>query len=750
MYNLNLLIACIGLMTGSAYAESNLWVNSRDIVDSQFHKMTAEEHGNVIAKTESSIEASYALKENSQWYYHNGDLTIEGSLDNENALVVNGNLTIHGSYDDYYSGSGELIVLGNVVVDDFLNRGFTFVNGKLDSSGVVFTYYNDHYTEVTKGVQARGIIVSDKAVDFDVIKSDFILNDYVTQQDIEKAYSLLVPDIYFAGINDEDVFMLPDDDSIADRVRNNQPLFRTKPVTDIIEHLHWIDDRQFDNFATSDLSTFEPLVTRTLALVNDLPQTVMLQLIKHPDALTREYIAHNWPEEAMSLVTDDMLNNEAVARGLINNVHISTDIEKKLTVKPIESVQLAQAQQKNLSLQKIAALSQSPFINVQKTLVNSPDYIWLMPDTVINTFIHSDDEALRERITGADLSWEQALVLSQDTSIDVRKSLAETLAELKLTQASSRMSIADIENIAIRIYEQNKNHKDIVSALFIALPESLQISLVKENTQYLKDGIRYLSSPDVLNYLLEHHDIPAVWSELARDRLLPVEFKHKLWLRAKNLILRDNEKERSKGYWLQLALITDGAVDTLLLTDAVSELDTLPTDERLRMETELFAHRDMPQSVITQLDKRYRLNSDWALSLLYMRNTTRAQCEKVLRVWYEEEEALIAELDVLKGKTDDEWWEALAHSVHEELREVALINVHTPVSTLIKMKTSQDRAWAINSPLLPETIKTEWLQEEPALALALNIPNRLLLRTLLKTGVTAEIRNNAREKLADF
>lgn len=70
MYNLNLLIACIGLMTGYANAESNLWVNSRDIVDSQFHKMTAEEHGNVIAKTESSIETSYALKENSQWYYH--------------------------------------------------------------------------------------------------------------------------------------------------------------------------------------------------------------------------------------------------------------------------------------------------------------------------------------------------------------------------------------------------------------------------------------------------------------------------------------------------------------------------------------------------------------------------------------------------------------------------------------------------------------------------------------------------------
>lgn len=63
-----------------------------------------------------------------------GNLTIEGGFDNDNALVVNGNLTIHGSYDDYYSGSGELIVLGNVVVDDFLNRGFAFVNGKLDLS----------------------------------------------------------------------------------------------------------------------------------------------------------------------------------------------------------------------------------------------------------------------------------------------------------------------------------------------------------------------------------------------------------------------------------------------------------------------------------------------------------------------------------------------------------------------------------------------------------------------------------------
>lgn len=344
-----------------------------------------------------------------------------------------------------------------------------------------------------------------------------------------------------------------------------------------------------------------------------------------------------------------------------------------------------------------------------------------MPDSVINTFIRSDDKTMRERITGADLSLEQALVLSQDASIEVRKALANALVELRVT--SSRMHIADIENIAIRMYEKNKNHKDIVSALFISLPESLQLSLVKENTQYLQDGIRYLTSSDVLNYLLTHHDIPIVWNELARDHRLPAEFKQNLWLRTKNLILSTNEKDRSRGYKLQLDLLTEGAVSTAILTDAASNLDTLPTDYRLRMETELFSHRDMPQSVIALLDKRYRFNSDWALSLLYMHNTTRAQSEKGLRGWYDDEEALIAELDALKGKMDDEWWETLAYSTHEELREVALINVHTPAPTLIKMKTLQDRAWAINSPRLPETVKAAWLQEEPALALALNAPD---------------------------
>lgn len=371
MSRLALFLLCMSAMPGVVNAKSERWINSLDIIDEQFHKITKEEHSHVIAATKGSMEASYALKEPGQWYYHDGDLFIDGNLDNANALVVNGNLTIHGSYDDYYSGSGELIVFGDVVVEHFLNRGFAFIDGKLDSSGLVFLNYNDHNTEVEKGIQARGIIVSDKSTDFDVIRSDFILNDSVNQLNIEKAYSLLVPEIYFAGINDEDVFMLPDDDSIVDRVRNNQTLFRAKPAIDLIEHLHWIDKRQLDNFSKVDLSTFEPLVTRTLTLVKDLPQMVMLQLIKHPDILTREYIARHWPENAMSLVTDEVLDNEAVARGLINNIHLSAEIEKKLTAKPVESVQLAQAQQEDLSLKKVEMLSHSPFASVQKTLVNS-------------------------------------------------------------------------------------------------------------------------------------------------------------------------------------------------------------------------------------------------------------------------------------------------------------------------------------------------------------------------------------------
>ncbi len=55
---------------------------------------------------------------------------------------------------------------------------------------------------------------------------------------------------------------------------------------------------------------------------------------------------------------------------------------------PVESVQLEQARQDNLSPDIVASLSHSPFLSVRKTLLSHYDYAWLVPTAVADELIN--------------------------------------------------------------------------------------------------------------------------------------------------------------------------------------------------------------------------------------------------------------------------------------------------------------------------------------------------------------------------
>ena len=53
------------------------------------------------------------------------------------------------------------------------------------------------------------------------------------------------------------------------------------------------------------------------------------------------------------------------------------------------------------------------------------------------------------------------------------------------------------------MYLDNKENKNIVKALLIALPEMRQLSLAKEDVHNLREGARYLTSKDVISYTID-------------------------------------------------------------------------------------------------------------------------------------------------------------------------------------------------------------------------------------------------------
>lgn len=386
---------------------------------------------------------------------------------------------------------------------------------------------------------------------------------------------------------------------------------------------------------------------------------------------------------------------------------------------------------------------------MRKTLVSHYDYAWLVSPSVVDELINSDDEELRERLSGADLTTEQAIALSKDKSPKVREALARNLGQLKITQLSSTMSVDDIERIADQMYLDNKDNKNIVKALVIALPETRQLALAKEDMHYLSEGVRYLTSVDVINYLLTNQDIPAVWDALAHNKKLPLEYKKKLWQRTLQLMLSKRQNDQEDAYDIQLELIDTGTVDEELFNNAIDLLPDLPAEYRYRMRNQLFDKNDLPAEIITRLDTQYRFNSDWALSVIDMTYSTRRQSENGLRRWNDDESAILAELDKLADKPDDEWWVALLHSSHDPLRQSALVNAHTPASALAALSALPDRAQTIDNPQLPANVKAAWLKEEPSLLLYVDHADPQQLRQLAKTGISRQIRSEARDKLRD-
>ncbi len=249
MNKIKILIICMVVFIATENVYAAEWITSDDLIKSDFHIMTAEERNGVKEETDDSMEASYMLKNNIRWYYHNGDLSIPSNFSNKHTLVVKGNLTINGDYDDYSAGDGHLIVLGNVIVDNFINHDFAYVKGEMQAKGLVYADYNDHNFEVMKGITARGIIVSDKATQFEVNNAEFYINEdtsnenYDWDANIRKAYSLFEPDLYeITEIETDNVLnAYPDYDSVAASIVQGLPLFRDKPVSGLSEKLQWIE-----------------------------------------------------------------------------------------------------------------------------------------------------------------------------------------------------------------------------------------------------------------------------------------------------------------------------------------------------------------------------------------------------------------------------------------------------------------------------------------------------------------------------
>lgn len=91
---------------------------------------------------------------------------------------------------------------------------------------------------------------------------------------------------------------------------------------------------------------------------------------------------------------------------------------------------------------------------------------WLLPESIIDGYIRSDDSSIRQVGAGGQLTYNQAMQLANDSSNDVVTSLALKLAEMKHHGQLLRMTPQESDKIAVYLYQKFENDDDLIGALF--------------------------------------------------------------------------------------------------------------------------------------------------------------------------------------------------------------------------------------------------------------------------------------------
>ena len=366
-------------------------------------------------------------------------------------------------------------------------------------------------------------------------------------------------------------------------------------------------------------------------------------------------------------------------------------------------------------------------------------------------YIRSDDSSIRQVGAGGQLTYNQAMQLANDSSNDVVTSLALKLAEMKHHGQLLRMTPQESDKIAVYLYQKFENDDDLIGALFLALPDNLQFNFVKRME---KKSPAYFCCRDMQ---IIHSD-----GNLAKNQYLSTSMKQKIWQRAlshrKNNPKADSAAYETSADMILSELISHGEVDDQMLLNATALIRLEDWDF---LESALVSWDNLPAVVLKELQQNTPRNDIWAKFFLRQENSSRAQVDEALRVYYAlDPDALaqldvldpdaLAQLDVLAKQPDRIWWSTLAKSNLTFFKFGALNNRHTPPAVLA---AEIDPEWwivAMNNPRFPVDVLKARLKRDPLLALELVNPELDLVRQLALNGKTRAIREQAMRKLDEL
>ncbi|HBB3117777.1 TPA: DUF2773 domain-containing bactofilin [Escherichia coli] len=701
-------------------AELRCVANAVDI-EQFFSAATAEDKQQVEQAINSSVNLVPFGLSASDWKVHRGDLVVEGNIESNQKLIVLGNLTVKGNISTF-SLSNPWVILGNVTATNIVTDSPLLITGSINASGLVFidSYY-DNPSTIKGSINARGIFIND-----------------------------IIAPVVASSTNSE--FMVRASDK-NDTENVKKALFRPKPSPELVQELQMLDEGNVAAFEGRDIATFDLAIIRTLPRLKGISANLRKQLINSNDEQTIESMARYMPDNEILELTDQQLGYQPVVLGLLDREPLSVEIMTRMSRLPDGVGPLNLALRENLPLDIVMTLAKRDWDMIIQELYKDA---WLLPESIIDGYIRSDDSSIRQVGAGGQLTYNQAMQLANDSSNNVVTSLAFKLAEMKHHGQLLRMTPQESDKVAAYLYQKFENDDDLIRVLFLALPDNLQFNFVKRMEKkspayFCCRDMQVIHSDAALQRLLTRFNDPEGWSNLAKNQYLSTSMKQKIWQRAlshrKNNPKADSAAYETSADMILSELISHGEVDDQMLLNATALIRLEDWDF---LESALVSWDNLPAVVLKELQQNTPRNDIWAKFFLRQENSSRAQVDEALRVYYALDPDALAQLDVLAKQPDRIWWSTLAKSNLTFFKFGALNNRHTPPAVLA---AEIDPEWwivAMNNPRFPVDVLKARLKRDPLLALELVNPELDLVRQLALNGKTRAIREQAMRKLDEL
>lgn len=743
-----------------AQAELRCVANEVDI-EPFFSAATAEDKQQVEQAINGSVNLVPVGLSAPDWKVHRGDLVVEGNIESNEKLIVLGNLTVKGDISTY-SLSNPWVILGNVTATNIVTDSPLLITGSINASGLVFidSYY-DNPSTIKGNINARGIFINDiiAPVVVSSTNSEFTVraSDKNDTENIKKALVLINPDAYFWGvINDENALQglfKRSNIRMAGNVCNQMEkgaLFRPNLSPELAQELQMLDEGKVAAFEGRDIATFDLAVMRTLPTLKGISANLRKQLINSNDEQTIESMARYMPDNEILELTDQQLGYQPVVLGLLDREPLSVEIMTRMSLLPDGVGPLNLALREDLPLDIVMTLAKRDWDMIIQGLYKDA---WLLPESIIDGYIRSDEPAIRQVGAEGQLTYNQAIRLANDSSNDVVKSLAFKLADMKHHGQLLRMTPEESDKIAAYLYQKFETDDDLINALFLALPDNLQFKFIKKMAgkfpaSFCCRDMQVIHSDAALQWFLTRFNDPEGWSNLAKNKYLSTAMKQKIWQRAlshrKLHPEADSAAYETSADMILSELISNGEVDNQMLLNAAT---LIRLEDWAYLESALFSWDNLPAVVLNKLQQNMPRNDIWAKFFLRQENSTRAQVNEALRVYYALDSDALAQLDKLAKEPDRIWWSSLAKNNLTFFKLGALNNRHTPPAALAAETDSEWRIVAMNNPHFPANVLSARLKREPLLVLELTNPDPQLIRQLALQGKTRTIREQAMKTL---